>query len=136
MIHAGGPGYGSHESLINLSLCVLDLEPDLIIVYHGINDVHFRFVWPPAAYRGDNSGFTGTPPRFQMPPLFEYSTMLRIMLVRLGLSTPHRSLQRILGPLPETSYSVLFERQKREGTYPDRIFREVPARLSLYPSRQ
>ena len=55
VINAGGGGWSSWESLINLELRVLDLDPDLVIIYHGINDIHTRLVWPPEVYQGDNS---------------------------------------------------------------------------------
>jgi lysophospholipase L1-like esterase len=55
VINAGVGGYSSHENLINLAFRVLDLEPDMIILYEGINDVHSRLVRPDT-YKGDNSG--------------------------------------------------------------------------------
>ncbi|HXV35845.1 MAG TPA: SGNH/GDSL hydrolase family protein, partial [Myxococcota bacterium] len=55
VINAGVGGYNSFESLINLQFRVLDVEPDLVIVYQNTNDVHTRFV-DPAFYRGDNFG--------------------------------------------------------------------------------
>lgn len=55
VINAGCPGYNSWESLIQLQFRVLDLAPDLVILYEGVNDVHARLVLP-LAYRGDNSG--------------------------------------------------------------------------------
>ena len=54
VINAGVPGYDSFESLLNLEFRVLDLTPDLVIIYQGTNDVHTRLVRP-AYYRGDNS---------------------------------------------------------------------------------
>src|SRR5688500_5241789 len=54
VINAGVPGYNSWEILINLEFRVLDLNPDLVIIYEGTNDVHARLV-EPSAYRGDNS---------------------------------------------------------------------------------
>lgn len=83
VINAGTPGYTSWESLINLEFRVLDLEPDLVIIYHAINDVHARLVLP-EAYRGDSSGYRQQwmPPRI---PLIEHSCLLRICLRRLGL---------------------------------------------------
>jgi lysophospholipase L1-like esterase len=54
VINAGIGGHSSFESLMNLQFRVLDLHPDLIIIYHGTNDVHPRLV-PPALYRGDNA---------------------------------------------------------------------------------
>lgn len=84
VINAGVPGYNSWESLINLQFRVLDLDPDLVIVYHGTNDVHARNV-EPSAYRGDNSGKR----RQWRPPdisLWEWSTFLRILSFRVGFT--------------------------------------------------
>lgn len=39
VINAGVPGYNSLESLINLTIRLLDLSPDMIIVYHAYNDL-------------------------------------------------------------------------------------------------
>jgi lysophospholipase L1-like esterase len=130
VVNAGVPGYTSLETLINLQTRVLDLEPDLIVVYHGINEVHARLVWPPAAYRGDYSGFLRSPPFFAGPDLLEHSTALRILLVKQGLIEPHSSLTRIV-PDADTAYTRLFGRQQSEGTYPAGIFREVPAQTML-----
>jgi hypothetical protein len=55
VINAGVGGYSTFESLIDLELRVLDTQPDLIIIYHNVNDVIARIV-APNAYRGDNSG--------------------------------------------------------------------------------
>lgn len=55
VINAGQPGYNSWETLINLEFRVLDLDPDMIILYQNTNDVHARIV-PPENYHGDNSG--------------------------------------------------------------------------------
>ncbi len=38
VINAGVPGYTSMESFVNFKMRVMPLEPDLIILYHGIND--------------------------------------------------------------------------------------------------
>jgi len=65
VINAGSGGYGSWESLINLHTRVLEIEPDMIIIYHGINDVHPRLVHPDN-YRMDNSGRRK---QFEMRPL-------------------------------------------------------------------
>jgi lysophospholipase L1-like esterase len=55
VINAGVGGYNCWEVLINLELRVLDLDPDLIIIYEGRNDVRAGLV-EPASYRGDDSG--------------------------------------------------------------------------------
>ena len=84
VINAGVGGYNSSESLINFEFRVLDLDPDLVIVYHGTNDVHTRFV-DPEFYRGDNSGRRKqwTPP---MIPLLEHSAVFRIVLRKSGIT--------------------------------------------------
>ncbi len=77
VINAGVPGYNSWEILVNLEFRVLDLDPDLVIIYEGTNDVHARLVQP-AAYRGDDSGRR----QAWQPPhvaLWERSAMLRIL---------------------------------------------------------
>ncbi|NQT94471.1 MAG: hypothetical protein HQ559_17070, partial [Lentisphaerae bacterium] len=84
VINAGVPGYNSWESLINLVFRVLDLDPDLLLVYHGTNEVHARLVRPDA-YRGDNSGRRR---QWQEPRIafLERSVFLRILRRRWGLS--------------------------------------------------
>src|SRR6266508_477073 len=77
VINAGVPGYNSWEMLVNLEFRVLDLDPDLVIIYEGTNDVHARLV-EPSAYRGDDSGRRQT---WQAPhvALWEHSALLRIL---------------------------------------------------------
>lgn len=85
VINAGAGGYNSWESLINLEFRVLDIEPDLIIVYHGTNDVHARLV-DPKSYRGDNSGKRK---QWESPsvPLLEHSALFRVLLRKSGITT-------------------------------------------------
>ena len=56
VINAGVPGYTSFESLVHLEMRVLPFRPDVVIVYHAVNDVHARLV-PPEDYRRDNTGY-------------------------------------------------------------------------------
>ena len=120
--------WSSWESLVNLQLRVLDLDPDLLIVYHGINDVHTRLVWPPAAYRGDNTGrwLPSESPIF-MPSVWEHSTLLRTLMVRFALTRVHGSLARVLSPTPDSFRGAEFVRQKVRGEYPSGVFEEVGA---------
>jgi lysophospholipase L1-like esterase len=59
VVNGGCQGYSTYESLINLAIRMIDLEPDLVIVYHTINDMrvalwhearrddtHWRANWP------------------------------------------------------------------------------------------
>lgn len=84
VINADVGGYNSWESLINLQFRVLDIDPDLVIVYHGTNDVHTRLV-SENTYRGDNSGRRKqwNPPDI---PLFEHSLLLRYISRKTGFT--------------------------------------------------
>lgn len=76
VINAGLGGWNSWESMINFELNVLDLEPDLIIIYHGVNDVHVRLV-NPKNYKGDNSGFRKS--WGISVPFYYHSTFIRLI---------------------------------------------------------
>ena len=84
VINAGVPGYNSWEILASLEFRVLDLDPDLVIIYEGTNDVHARLV-EPAAYRGDDSGRRQA---WQVPrvALWEHSAVLRILTRALNIT--------------------------------------------------
>ena len=55
LTNAGALGYSSWESAVNMLLRVPDLEPDMIIIYHGINDVGVRLT-DPDYFDGLNTG--------------------------------------------------------------------------------
>ena len=84
VINAGVPGYNSWEILVNLEFRVLDLDPDLIIIYEGTNDVHARMV-EPSAYRGDDLGRRQA---WHVPAvaLWEHSALLRILSRAMNLT--------------------------------------------------
>ena len=84
VINGGVPGYNSWEILVNLEFRVLDLDPDLVIIYENTNDVHARMV-EPSAYRGDDLGRRQT---WQVPPvaLWEHSALLRIVSRMMNIS--------------------------------------------------
>lgn len=132
VINAGAENWSSWESLINFELRVLDLEPDLVILYQAVNDVHPRLVWPPAAYRGDNSGSRSPAvSALFMPGVWEYSTVVRMVLVRAGWTASHASLEAALDRRPDTYHGERFRKQLREGRYPQGIFAEVSAAQML-----
>ena len=54
LINAGVAHYSSWESAVNLLLRIPDLEPDMVIIYHGINDVGVR-LGDPDYFDGANS---------------------------------------------------------------------------------
>ncbi|MEE2941164.1 MAG: SGNH/GDSL hydrolase family protein [Planctomycetota bacterium] len=39
-VNAGGPGYSSKHSIVNLRERVATFEPDLVVIYHGTNDLN------------------------------------------------------------------------------------------------
>ena len=131
VINGGVPGYSSLETLVSLQSRILDLKPNLLIVYHAINDVHCRLVWPPSAYRGDQSGVWAAPPGYAMPSLLEYSSAARMLMVAIGVLRPHGDITHAIAPLAETSYAVEFARQARNGTYPSGIFERATAAQML-----
>ena len=57
VINAGMLSYTTFESLINFQLRLVELEPDLLIIYHAVNDIDSRLVWPVSSYQGDNSAY-------------------------------------------------------------------------------
>lgn len=84
VINAGVPGYTSWESVGNLAFRLLDHQPDLIIPYEGVNDVHARLVHP-RAYRADNAGrrtLWSEPIEVQ---ICKHSVLLRIVGYHAGL---------------------------------------------------
>ena len=127
VINGGVDGWTSHETLINFALRIVELDPDLIIVHHGINDVFARVVWPPEAYQGDNSGFRS--PLVSdvfMPSIFEYSTVIRGLLIRWGRVEPHTALHTAIDRHHEdTFHAAAYDAQQRDGTYPDGVFNEA-----------
>lgn len=132
VINAGAEGWGSWESLINLETRGLDLEPDLIVDYDGINDLHARLVWPPEAYRGDNSGRRApNVSGVTMPGILEYSTLARILLVRGGRLEPHAELSRTIDRPAPSWLAPEFWRQWRHHDYPHGIFATVSVEQML-----
>lgn len=109
VINAGVPGATSYESLLNLQFRVLEVDPDLIIIYHATNDAHARLIAPPSAYRADNSGYRApVTSNVFMPSIFEYSTFLRIIGIQLGIIDTHNSLEKIQARYAETSVTDAF----------------------------
>jgi lysophospholipase L1-like esterase len=56
VVNAGVGGYTSFETLVDVSLRVLEVAPDLLVIYHNSNDVKARLV-PPELFRCDNTGY-------------------------------------------------------------------------------
>lgn len=128
VINGGVNGYSSLETLISFQLRALDLEPDLILVYLGINDAHLRLVWPPERYTADNAACRAPLDETFMPNILEYSTILRMRMVSLGWIKPHSSFERTVFANPTKACGFeIFLNQKRSGKYPRAMFREKSA---------
>ena len=130
VVNAGAPAWSSYETLINYLLRVQDLEPDLIVLHQAFGDVATRMVWPPEAYRGDNSGYYS--PRFtaREPPWWDGSALLRMLMVGSGAALPAAAFGQSVYNEAETSHYLDFATQRIEGRYPEGIFLEVtPAEM-------
>ena len=129
VINGGASGWSSWETLISFEFRVLDLEPDLVIVYHGINDVHPRLVWPETHYRGDNSGrrSPGQSILNSMPGVLEHSSLFRVIGIELGWIQSHSDFGRTI-LLPAPNYvGDIFRDQRHAGVYPAGVFEEITA---------
>ena len=128
VINAGASGYTSHQNLINLQFRVLSLQPDLIIVYQGFNDIQARFVHPSSQYLADRSGSVRPIVQdIRMPDFAEYSTALRILGIRLGVTASHSALDWHLLSRPNSYVGDIFIHQMQLGTYPSGIFKDISA---------
>lgn len=131
VVNAGCPGWSTFETLVNFESRVLDLAPDYVVFYHGINDVLASMVWPKEALRGDQSGWLVRGRRMVEAPLLERSDLARIVMVRAGWIEPHSSMLRVVGDAAPSNRTFAFRRQRKLQTYPDGIFREVPIERML-----
>jgi lysophospholipase L1-like esterase len=122
VINAGVPGYNSWEILVNLEFRVLDLDPDLVIIYEGTNDVHARLV-EPSAYRGDDLGRRQS---WQVPPvaLWQHSALLRIVSRSMNL-TRQVSIDDFVSSSTYVSWPYEY-RLSEDNLNPDEILKENP----------
>lgn len=89
VVNGGVGGYTTFETLVDVSLRILELEPDLLIVYHNSNDVHARLV-APDAFASDNAGYRHA--WTDADPPWDRSALLRYLGVQWGFS-PRNSLE-------------------------------------------
>ena len=80
VINAGAPQYSTWESAVNMLLRVPDLEPDMVIIYHGINDVGVRLTDPEYFDGLYSARGYWTDQDDPLPP----SSLLRFAMKRLG----------------------------------------------------
>ena len=79
VVNVGVPAYSTWESSVNFVLRVLDLEPDMVTIYHAVNDLVPRLV-SPHAYRG---GFEARGV-WALPDTVPPSALLRLVMYKLG----------------------------------------------------
>jgi lysophospholipase L1-like esterase len=80
VVNAGVQSYSTWETLVNFEFRVLDLDPDLVIVYHATNDITARLVDPhyyDGLYSARGLWNTGT---LRLGP----STLARYVGIKLG----------------------------------------------------
>lgn len=82
VVNAGVEVYTSYDSLASLLYRVLDDEPDMILIYHGINDVRARLV-DPSRYSGLNAE-RGQWSTASLERRIPDSILLRFLGVQLG----------------------------------------------------
>jgi len=86
VVNAGVPTWNTWNSVSNLAFRVLEVEPDLLLIFHGINDTFARSVSPECYHR--ESPYYGLPPNwgFFRQQGFNYgsSTLYRFLGVNTG----------------------------------------------------
>ena len=132
VINAGCPGWSTFETLVNFESRLLDLTPDYVVFYHGINDVLASMVWPSTALRGDQSGWLVRNRRMAEASILERSDLARIILIGLGTIEPHSSMLRVIGEAAPSNQTFEFRKQRKQGDYPEGVFREVPIERMLH----
>ena len=86
VVNLGVPGYFSLDSLINLATRGLALEPDLVIVYDGVNDAAVRIFQDPACYNAESPFFGMALDRgiWYSGEDLPLSTLYRVVALRFG----------------------------------------------------
>ncbi|MBG88448.1 MAG: hypothetical protein CMO80_16320 [Verrucomicrobiales bacterium] len=128
VINAGTGGYTTWESLVNLQFRVIELDPDLVIIHHGVNDVHPRLVWPRSSYRADNSGYRVWREETAIGAcLVRSSILLRCLSIRLGWIDSPAGLRQTFDRKSVDNHSRAFTAQHRAGNYPSGVFANTDA---------
>jgi lysophospholipase L1-like esterase len=94
VINGGAPGWTTFESLGNLAFRMLDLEPDLVVVYHATNDAGMTVYEFPV--RGDNTHARKAWETRGLSPVEKALERSRLFLIwrryGMGIETDQRSL--------------------------------------------
>ena len=91
VVNAGVQAYASPDTLANFTYRILDDKPDMLIIYHAVNDVVIRLV-DPAQYNGAN------PARgiWQNNAQVSSSALYRFVTINLGLTKSPGYLDSLL----------------------------------------
>jgi len=86
VLNAGIPGWVSTENLLNLQLRILPLQPDLVIIYQGRNEIFPQsfnnFASDYSHYRKADYSFKAT--NYLYKPLFKFSNLFMIFATYRG----------------------------------------------------
>ncbi len=125
VVNAGVIGYDTWNSLVNLSFRVLELEPDMIIIYHAMNDMHPREQLLPECYRGMNlhRGINAEAAVLQLDAQWiSPSTLHRFVFINFGWMDNPRSLEGSL----ERTIPCFYESLESTMTTEERVANNPP----------
>jgi lysophospholipase L1-like esterase len=91
VVNAGMGGATSAENLIRLAFFVSEIEPDLLIVQHGVNDVWPRMVGTVQSDYGNYRRRWGAPSAFREHSMAHAATLWVLRLTMLGSYVVNRS---------------------------------------------
>jgi len=125
VVNAGVNNASTWYSLINLEFRILNLDPDMVIVYHGDNDAESRLVFPVEFYRGDNTGVVAPiTDLMKRLNLIDRSVLLRILgNMFFGYFKPFGSIYYLYSA--KSSVHKEYYRQLKNSTYPSGIFKHT-----------
>lgn len=125
VINAGVIGYDTWNSLVNLSFRVLELEPDMIIIYHAMNDMHPREQLLPECYQGMNyhRGINAEASVLQLDAQwFSPSSLHRFVFINFGWMENPISLTGSM----EQTIPCYFESQESDMSPEERVANNPP----------
>ncbi len=126
VVNAGVPAWTSYENLVSYLFRVQEIEPDLIIVKEAFGDVVCRLVWPPDAFKSDNSGCLAPNMAPRRIPFYEESALARVLLIESGHLLPASAMSQSVYNQAVSHHFIEFAEQRFGGTYPSGIFKSVP----------
>lgn len=93
VVNAGCPGWTSREQILNFATRVSYTDPDLVVIYDGINDLIYRANWPSDTLRSDYTSPYTIAPEFAKPSCLASFALFRIPMILTGRMTPPCSIE-------------------------------------------